>query len=281
VQKYLNEYNISPPQPGMPLGYLHMQQNNGQEVISKLIGFAVSVDYMTSSLKSMNYIGQQIGQITTQEANIKTVSVPLLGTGAGGLKSEEVITHLREGFVLRAHSESTMVISILDKDVFKRIRNNFSLNKRKLKVFLCHSSQDKTKVRKLYQRLKTDEIEAWFDEESLFPGQDWHREIRYAVTKSDVVIVCISEQAVNKRGFLHKEIKYALDVADEHPENAIFIIPLKLEQCDVPERLNRWQWLNYFEETAYEKLLGSLRLCASKLELEQAEENENGEFNIN
>ena len=43
-----------------------------------------------------------------------------------------------------------------------------------------------------------------------------------------------------------KEIKDVLDLADRQPEGAIFIIPLKLDECDVPDRLKPWQWINYF-----------------------------------
>jgi hypothetical protein len=53
---------------------------------------------------------------------------------------------------------------------------------RKLRVFLCHSSQDKSIVRELYQRLNAEGwIDPWLDEEKLLPGQDWDMEIEKAV----------------------------------------------------------------------------------------------------
>ena len=43
---------------------------------------------------------------------------------------------------------------------------------RKLKVFLCHSSDDKAPVREIYARLKSESwIAPWLDEEELYPGQ--------------------------------------------------------------------------------------------------------------
>jgi hypothetical protein len=68
-----------------------------------------------------------------------------------------------------------------------------------------------------------------------------------------------SKASINKEGYVQREIRYALDVADEKPEGAIFIIPLRLEECDVPSRLTRWQWVNLFEDGGYENLLRSLR----------------------
>ena len=48
---------------------------------------------------------------------------------------------------------------------------------RKLRVFLCHSSQDKPIVRELYQRLNAEGwIDLWLDEDELL-GQKWQIEI--------------------------------------------------------------------------------------------------------
>ncbi len=131
-----------------------------------------------------------------------------------------------------------------------------------LRVFLCHSSSDKPYVQKLYQRLKSDNFDPWLDEENLLPGQDWKLEIPKAVRKADIVIVCLSRNSVTKAGYVQKEIKDALDIADEQPEGTIFLIPLKLEECEVPDRLSRWQWVNYFDENGYKRLLNTLHTRA-------------------
>ena len=127
-----------------------------------------------------------------------------------------------------------------------------------MKVFLCHSSGDKIAVRKLYRRLRRDGYQPWLDEEALLPGQNWDLEITRAVRSSAVVLVCLSQGAVNKAGYLQKEIKYVLDVADEQPEGAIFTIPVRLEECDLPERLRQLQWVNLFDEQGYGRLRKAL-----------------------
>lgn len=49
--------------------------------------------------------------------------------------------------------------------------------KRPLKVFLCHASADKPKVRELYRYLRRRGIKPWFDEMELVAGQDGQVEI--------------------------------------------------------------------------------------------------------
>jgi hypothetical protein len=102
---------------------------------------------------------------------------------------------------------------------------------RKLKIFLCHSSGDKPAVRDLYQKLRADGFEPWLDEEDLLPGQECEQEIPKAVRATDAILVCLSPDSINKEGYVQKEIKYALDVADEKPEGVIFFISVRLEAC--------------------------------------------------
>jgi formylglycine-generating enzyme required for sulfatase activity len=135
---------------------------------------------------------------------------------------------------------------------------------RQLKVFLCHSKDDKPKVRELYHHLAADGFDAWLDEEKLMPGQDWDLEIRKAVREADVVVVCLSNSSVTKAGYVQKEIRFALDVADEQPEGVIFLIPARLEECQTPNRLSKWQWVDLFIETGYERLKKTLIYQAHK-----------------
>jgi hypothetical protein len=134
-----------------------------------------------------------------------------------------------------------------------------SMTQRSLRVFLCHSSGDKAAIRELYGRLRNDDFDPWLDEAKLLPGQDWNLEIRKAVKASDTIIVCLSRESINKAGYVQKEIKYALDVADEQPEGAIFLIPLRLEECDVPQRLGHLHWVDLFDEQGYQRLLHALQ----------------------
>ena len=77
----------------------------------------------------------------------------------------------------------------------------------------------------------------------------------------------LSEKSISKSGYVQKEIKYALDIADEQPEGSIFLIPIRFEECDVPQRLSRWQWVNFFEGQGYKRLLMALEVKAAQVGL--------------
>ncbi len=135
----------------------------------------------------------------------------------------------------------------------------------KLRVFLCHASQDKPAVRELYQRLNMEDwIDPWLDEEKLLPGQDWDMEIEKAVESSAAVIACLSNSSITKEGYIQKELRFVLQIADEKPEGTIFVIPLRLNDCPVPRRLRGWQYVDFFpddrREWAYKRLLESIKL---------------------
>jgi hypothetical protein len=131
------------------------------------------------------------------------------------------------------------------------------------RVFLCHASEDKKAVRTLHSRLQKSGFRPWLDEEDILPGQDWNAEITKAVRATHVVLVCLSQRS-ERPGYVQKEIVRALEMADEQPEGTIFLIPVRLEDCEVPERVRRWQWVDLFEEGGYTKLEVALKLAARR-----------------
>ncbi len=145
-----------------------------------------------------------------------------------------------------------------------------STSNRKLKVFLCHSSDDKPAVREIYQRLKAEGwIDPWLDEEKLYPGQDWDMEIEKAVEETELVVAFLSKNSVSKEGYIQYELRTVLNIAKYKPAGTVFIVPLRLDDCVMPRSLKTWQYVDYFPEKrkdwAYERLLGSLNIRAGKL----------------
>jgi TIR domain len=136
---------------------------------------------------------------------------------------------------------------------------------RRLKVFLCHSSEDKPVIRTLHKRLTKSGFRVWFDEKKLVPGQDWQQEIRAAVTSCDVMIVCLSQNLVIGEGWVHQEIKFAVDLVQKYTEKTLFIIPLRLEKIAIPKNLRQWHTANLFDKDGYRKLVQALRTQAKAI----------------
>ncbi len=132
------------------------------------------------------------------------------------------------------------------------------------RVFLCHCSEDKEQIRDLYRRLQRDGLQPWLDEEDILGGQRWESEIRHAINRSRYVLVCLSENFVTRRGYVQKEIAYALDVAYAQPERSTFLIPVRLELCKIPPRLRARQCADLFAPNGYTRLLHSLRRGRSR-----------------
>ncbi len=150
------------------------------------------------------------------------------------------------------------------------------IDKRPLKVFLSYASQDRSLVRELSRQLMGEGwIDIWRDEKNLLPGQDWRVKIEEAVEEADVVIICLSNHSVSKEGHVQKELRYAREIALEKPEDAIFLIPLRLEECEVPRGLRFYQWVDYFGESkdsSYKALVTSLEYrYEQKIKIEEKE----------
>jgi formylglycine-generating enzyme required for sulfatase activity len=105
----------------------------------------------------------------------------------------------------------------------------------------------------------------------LLPGQDWDYEIDKALDNSDAVIVTLSTGSVSKEGYVQKELRFALDIALEKPEGTIFIVPVRLDDCERPRRLRAIQGIDYFpperRKFAYARLRRSLKLRAHALNI--------------
>jgi len=144
---------------------------------------------------------------------------------------------------------------------------------KKLIPFLSYYKPNAHIMREFAQKLKSEGwIDPWYDEEDILPGQIWQTSVVTGVRKSHAVIILLSNAAIASEGFFQKEIKLALDTAAEKPEGTIFIIPIRIDDCEVPEMLRAYQYVSYFgndEEKArvYAYLIQSLKIRAEHLHI--------------
>lgn len=118
------------------------------------------------------------------------------------------------------------------------------------KIFISYARTDKDIARKIFERLKeNEELEPWFDEESLLPGAKWRPEIRKAIRDSDYFLALVSSKSNEGRGVRHSELDQALDILKEFPINERYLIPVRLNDCKMPrDELEEISWVDAFPD---------------------------------
>ncbi|NCT52977.1 MAG: SUMF1/EgtB/PvdO family nonheme iron enzyme, partial [Microcystis aeruginosa G13-03] len=136
------------------------------------------------------------------------------------------------------------------------------MKKSEIQIFLAHASEDKPAVLALYDRLKQAGYKPWLDKKDLIPGQIWRDEIPKAIKASQIFLACLSAKSANKQGYIQRELRIALDTLGEMLPGTIFFIPMRLEECEIPDlrlaevslNLRDIHRLDYWEEDGFEQL---------------------------
>src|SRR5688500_9649920 len=112
------------------------------------------------------------------------------------------------------------------------------LNKFDKTVFISYANEDARDAERLSRDLKNAGVGTWRDKDSIRAGENWKLAISRAIKNSRYFIPLFSSKSVGKIGYVHKEFKYAIDVLENYPPSEIFIIPVRLDNCEIPyERL--------------------------------------------
>lgn len=128
-------------------------------------------------------------------------------------------------------------------------------------VFLSYSKEDRGQVRQLYDVLCDDGIDAWMDEENLLAGDAWEQRIQDTLRRADFVIVCLSQIAAKKRGYVQVELQRILAEAERRPANEVYILPIRLDAVEIPPSLEHLHHLDLFPDgrAAAERVAQHLR----------------------
>lgn len=146
------------------------------------------------------------------------------------------------------------------------------LPNRKSTVFISYAHEDSDTASRIYSDLKNRGIGVWLDSQDLLPGQKWEVEIKKVMRSCTYVIALLSDNSVSKKGFVQKELKFALDLLDEVPADDVFVIPVRITKC-IPndERLQTLHWADLFQD--YDNGLDKiLRVLESKNRTREAQQ---------
>lgn len=137
------------------------------------------------------------------------------------------------------------------------------------RIFLSYTGKDRNKVKELYQKLVDAGFKPWMDTVDLLAGEDWRQAIIKAIRRAPLFLACVSKNSVNKRGIIQLEIKEALDVWREKLDDDIYLVPVKLEPCDVPNALAKFHWVDLFEDQGFERLTKTITTVIKPLSIAQ------------
>ena len=144
------------------------------------------------------------------------------------------------------------------------------------RIFLAHAQEDEAAVIQLYNRLKQAGYNPWLDKKDLLPGQNWRNVIPKVIKSSALFIACFSKTSVEKHGYIQREFRQALMELAQKPADALYLIPLRLDDCEIPDlrqdeygiNLKDFQWLDYFEPDSFDRLMQTIQ--AAGIEAGQA-----------
>src|SRR5918996_1295930 len=111
-----------------------------------------------------------------------------------------------------------------------------------LRVILCHASKDNSVARDLYHQLDSEGwMDVWFIEARLLPSQNWEPEIMKGVENADVVIVLLSKYFYTEEQTHYSNWTLVSNQLQSSPNKKVLIIPLVLDDSNVPTDLKTWQ----------------------------------------
>ena len=127
------------------------------------------------------------------------------------------------------------------------------------KIFVSYASEDVAAGLRVADALSTAGLDPWIDRLKLLGGEDWDLAINRAIRQADFVLVLLSEKSVSKRGYIQREVKVALDLWKEKLDEDVYLIPVRIAPCEVPESLRRFHRIDLFQPDGIDRLLASIQ----------------------
>ncbi len=120
-----------------------------------------------------------------------------------------------------------------------------------MRIFISYAREDQQTALRIYDDLVAAGYQPWIDVRDIPPGQDWQEAIKRAIESSEYFISVLSKTSTAKRGEVQREMRIALDTLDTIPPNRVFVIPVRLDDCEVHfDRLKRIQRQDLFPSYA-------------------------------
>jgi hypothetical protein len=104
-------------------------------------------------------------------------------------------------------------------------------------AFISYVRENTQEVDRLCKQLTEAGVRVWLDRADVQPGARWKDAIRSAITNGAFFVACFSQQSVEKdRTYMNEELSLAIDELRLRPMDRAWFIPLKLNECAIPDR---------------------------------------------
>ena len=135
--------------------------------------------------------------------------------------------------------------NLIENEIYNRFENYLEFNKQKnRKVFLSHSSADKSIVISIALDLQEKGINTWLDAFDILPGESIMTKINDGIEECNLALLFLSKNSV-KSNWVTKEWETML--WDEINSGKVKIIPIKLEECEIPKILQSKKYIDFSE----------------------------------
>jgi TIR domain len=215
VAKQLGEFDIQWPRGYSNLGDIKFEFFKGASNIATYVGYATSVEAMTTSIEAIAEIAESVGRFISDKSEIRDVAIPLLGAGAGGLTPEESLKALMSGFEKIQSKGKVVNIFVFNEGDFRKLSSRLesrperrrgrgaveSRQREPLRVFISYtrtSSEHQDWVRDLAKYLRENGIDARLDVWHLRPGIDLPQWMCNKIDLADRILIVCNEEYASK-----------------------------------------------------------------------------------
>jgi len=120
-------------------------------------------------------------------------------------------------------------------------------------VFISYCHDNTVEVARLRSELLAAGEPVWWDQD-IAAGQDWKLEIRRAIKGAYAILLCLSEESEKRKtSGIYPEAAEAIAAYREYAPGSIFLIPVRLSDCEIPpveidstRLLDRLQYVDLF-----------------------------------
>jgi hypothetical protein len=125
-------------------------------------------------------------------------------------------------------------------------------------TFISHSHKDARTAHEIYKFLLSERFNPWLDRENLVPGEQWLPAIQRAIQRATAFVYCLSHNSKNPKKTLLLEAQEAEKKAKSLPADAIYVVPIRLDDCEYPPRFAKYQILDWKNGEGKRKLSNAL-----------------------